>query len=228
MLSYLPYPLPDYLPYTAAGSPPEPVEALLHIARAMTRASHGPAGPRVKSSPRSPQAAYPAPTLRLPTDLPYTSRPAYPTPPSQVPALHQPYTSRAAYPAPPSQVARPAPPERPTLHLPTSPPCTSRAAYPTPAACQTPDAARSADHAEPSLLSPDRPTLHRVPATREAKSPGLPSDLPYTAPRPRENDRVAIPQQPHPRVLPVRPASCVAGGLSLGNLGEEGLTLSRS
>ena len=166
MLSYLPYPLPDYLPYTAAGSPPEPVEALLHIARAMTRASHGPAGPRVKSSPRSPRATYP-------------------TPPSR-PTLHLPCTA-----------------------LPSRPPSSSQPTYPTPAAaCQTPDAARSADHAEP-------------------KSPGLPTDLPCTAPRPRENDQVAIPQ-PHPRVLPVRLASCVAGGLSLGNLGEEGLTLSRS
>jgi len=206
MLSYLPYPLPDYLPYTAAGSPPEPVEALLHIARAMTRASHGPAGPRVKSSPRSPRATYPtppsrptlhlapkAPALRLPSRLPYTSQPTYPTPRSQG--------------------ARPAPPSRPTLHPPP------------PARRQTPRGRRTTQ--SPSLLV-SRPTYPTPrPGHDRSRVPGLPTDLPCTAPRPRENDQVAIPQ-PHPRVLPVRLASCVAGGLSLGNLGEEGLTLSRS
>jgi hypothetical protein len=150
MLSYLPCPLPDYLPYTAAGSPPGPVEALLDIARAMPRGSHGPAGPRVKSSPRSPQAAYPtppdrptlhraprAPALHLPTDLPYT-RPA----PPKSPALHLP----AGLPA-----------GLPCTALPGRPPCTSQPTYPTPAACQTADAARSADTQSQSLLV-SRPT----------------------------------------------------------------------
>jgi hypothetical protein len=169
MLSYLPCPLPDYLPYTAAGSPPEPVEALLHIARAMTRASHGPAGPRVKSSPRSPQATYPtppnrptlhrapkAPALHLPSRLPYTSRPTYPTPRSRG--------------------ARPAPPSRPTLHLPADLPYTRR---------RLPDARRRAvggPRRAKVSWSPDRPTLHRAPATTEAKS--LVSRPTYPAPRP--------------------------------------------
>ena len=182
MLSYLPYPLPDYLPYTAAGSPPEPVEALLHIARAMTRASHGPAGPRVKSSPRSPQATYPTPPGR--------------------PTLH-----RA--------------PEAPALHLPADLPCTSQP----PARRQTPRGRRTTQSQSLLVSRPTYPTPR--PGHDRSQVPSLPTDLPCTAPRPRENDQVAIPQ-PHPRVLPVRLASCVAGGLSLGNLGEEGLTLSRS
>ena len=79
-------------------------------------------------------------------------------------------------------MAYPTPPNRPTLHLPTNLPYTRRVpdarrqsadyaepsrlprasqpAYPTPAARQTPDATRSADHIEPSLLAsqPTYPT----------------------------------------------------------------------
>jgi hypothetical protein len=127
MLSYLPCPLPDYLPYTAAGSPPGPVEALLDIARAMPRGSHGPAGPRVKSSPRSPQGAYPTPPDR--------------------PTLHRAPRAPALHP----------PTDLPYTALPGRPPCTSRPTYPTPAACQTADAARSADTQSQSLLV-SRPT----------------------------------------------------------------------
>jgi len=162
------------------------------MARAMPRGSYGLAGPRVKSSPRSPQAAYPTP--RLPSGLPCTSQPTYPAPPNQ-PTLHPPRAGRQTTVGGLCRAKSPAP------RLPTGLPYTRRA----------PDTRR-----------------HAVGGPHRAKSPGLPTDLPYTAPRPRENDQVAIPQQPHPRVLPVRLASCVAGGLSLGNLGEEGLTLSRS
>ena len=132
-------------------------------------------------------------------------RAAYPTPPER-PTLHLPYTAL--------QGARPAPPSRPTLHPPP------------PARRQTPRGRRTTQSQSLLVSRPTYPTPR--PGHDRSQVPSLPTDLPCTAPRPRENDQVAIPQQPHPRVLPVRLASCVAGGLSLGNLGEEGLTLSRS
>lgn len=164
----------------------------------MPRASHGPAAPGVKSPPRSSQTAYPAPPSRRPPKSPAlhpgsptlhrppTAPPDRPTlhpnkpavlPPSPSPPTGLPYTPRPR--------TRRLPPKEPTLHprpsadlppLPASLPYTlglrerqgqrppPQPTYPTPAGCQTPDTTRSADHA--------------------VKSPSLPTDLPYTAPRP--------------------------------------------
>ncbi len=141
-----------------------------------------------------------------PGRLPYTAPPEWPT-------LHLPTDLPYTYPAPRSQVARPAAPSRPTLHPPP------------PASRQPPRGRRTTQRQSLLVSRPTYPTPR--PGHDRSQVPSLPTDLPCTAPRPRENDQVAIPQ-PHPRVLPVRLASCVAGGLSLGNLGEEGLTLSRS
>jgi hypothetical protein len=118
----------------------------------MPRASHGPAAPRVKSSPRSSQTAYPTPPSRR------ASRVAYPAP-------------QPAYPIPPSHGPPAAPPSQPTLH--PRPPRATRPAPAIPADLpytrRVPDARHQTPRGRPTTQSqvsrpPDRPTLHRAPA----------------------------------------------------------------
>jgi hypothetical protein len=198
-------------------------------------------GEKLNREPRAPQRAYPAPTLHLPYTYPNTCLPTYRPSPA-----HQ-HLSRPAYPAPTlhpavlydslDQVALvgspqptyPAPlPRRPRLGetLPAS--RLSQPAYPAPL---------------PRRLRPGK-TWRRDP--RLAREPSPPADLPCTGSRaerrgglpttpgsqhrhhPRTQHTTRTPHTHTHRVLPVRLAGSTAGGLSLGNLGEEGLTLSRS
>ena len=139
-----------------------------------------------------------------PSGLPYTSRAAYPTPTLHRAPRRPPCTSQPTYPTPRSRGARPAPPSRPTLHLPADLPYTSQPTYPTPTLHRAPkspaqqlpadlpytrrrlpDARRRAvggPRRAKVSWSPDRPTLHRAPATTEAES--LVSRPTYPAPRP--------------------------------------------
>ena len=143
----------------------------------MPRAPHGPAAPRVKSSPRSSQTAYPTPPSRRASRVAYPApQPAYPIPPSHGPPAAPP-ESPTLHPNKPAILphlprTRRLPPKSPTLHprpsadlppLPASLPYTlglrerqgqrppSQPTYPTPAGCQTPDTTRSSDHAVSSL-----------------------------------------------------------------------------
>lgn len=161
-----------------------------------TPLSHPPAPPTLHPNTRS-QPAYPAPP---PTAQP-ASQPAYPTPPPTT----QPPASRAAYPIPRRP---PHNPRWPTLPTPPSHPDTcSQAAYPTPDTrwhirpATAPPTFRSSQTAYPipqppsqrqgQRPPPSQPTLHphggrHRGAADLTRSLLLPTDLPYTAPRPKK------------------------------------------
>ena len=192
---------PGYLPRTVPQPPHQPAYP---IPSYYTRPAGGPTSHR---------SATP-----LPSGLPYT-RPSQklPTPPASQRPDRSP---QPAYPIPPPlQPAQVASPRASVSSAPRLPP---RPAYPIPHHRQAEEAGQ----------------------THESRGEGPPSPtgLPYTAARPkkrktasRQSRRRQVPPTPSlslslntQRVLPVRLASGIASGLSLGNLGEEGLTLSRS
>ena len=180
-----------------------------------------------------PYTPYPPSTSRLPNHLPYT----YPTPTLHLPAappglaltspepptLHPPTKSL------PTGLPYTKSPSPPVLRLPTGLPYTPHPAHlvcfgPKHHSCRrVPPPARPA-YPTPLLrlghyhtarpAPPNRPTLHRAPTRHWHASPACP---------PPPQHRVPLCSPP----CKARRAE-IAGGLSLGNLGEEGLTLSRS
>ncbi len=176
--------------------------------------THRPVYPGPSTLDRLPCTVYPAPPALPPTRLPCTVYPVPHRPPShQVPpprasTLHRPPSRRPVYPAPhdPSTLYRP--PGRRSKH--PSPP--SRAVYPAPPSRQGRKGPASKHPSPP----PEPSTLYRRPG-KGAKC------------RPLAHRRTKRPKTLSLSLsLPVRLAGSTAGGLSLGNLGEEGLTLSRS
>ncbi len=186
------------------------------------------------------------PTLRLPpTHLPYTRLPTLhhaPTPRTYTTHLHHtcrrpsslPYTSPASKRClqstsrPISQPTYPTAPslQRPIPSLPGSP-----TLYPIPR--------NNAQDASPKAKAPT-PATSASPTKEPTLQPATSSPRPaYPIPAPAQTSRnhAQVPARKsvqvlqlfnHTSHLPVRPPSSVASGLSLGNLGEEGLTLSRS
>lgn len=208
---------PAGLPYTstarpASRPPSRPTLYLPYTSPQSPVPGHPPATPR-RSAPARLPYTYPIPG-DLPSGLPYTSPP---TPPYRAGR-----TSQPAYPIPrplsPRVPPQPSPPPAPT-GLPYTPP---------------PPRRRGLGRGQPSPA--DLPYTAAGPEEErksERDKSALSSRPTYPIPQPGQklkgkSERTSPPNSQHPRVLPVRLASCVAGGLSLGNLGEEGLTLSRS
>ena len=215
---------------------PRPTPQRLYLSReprVKLRKMYGPVYTRAKSQ----TAASSTPTCLPTLHPPHLSQPAYP-----IPTTH---TSQPAYPTPPTRptlhLPRRAAPTGPTLYLPTRLPYTSPQPKAVPAksashpAYPIPPPATKAQPARPSPSPeglPKQPTLYLIVHTtgNPPNSPTLylrPTGKRQRHPRPGPSCPPPPLQKP-PRVLPVRLACVVASGLSLGNLGEEGLTLSRS
>lgn len=229
--------LPTRLPHTP---PPPPPSSLPYTPHAVSRATYP-----IPALPTSLPCTTHSPSL--PSGLPYArlTLPPSPSLPSRLPYTY-PATQAPNTPTPYPIPASPSP-ERPTLcpppgrQTPKSPssvllqpvprpaylPCTSRVAYPIPlhpgiATPKTPAAASSTRPTpHTTSLTPKSPTLY-PPDLRGRNLLLSPAGLPYTAARP-----VSKTPNNH-KSPPVRLACWFAGGLSLGNLGEGGLTLSRS
>jgi len=185
--------------------------------------------PTLDRPPSRTQLAYPRPRPRRAPDQPtlyHTSRGSL--------ASHQNFRpSQAAYPRPRPSPRQPPSPTSPTLHL--SPrwfnPVPIQPTLYTPALGQAQRQASAHLPSRPTteILSPDGGHLCAAdrPTRVTASQPTYPIPHPGQK-KTKSHSSTPTLQHSTPRVLPVRLASCVAGGLSLGNLGEEGLTLSRS
>ena len=204
-------------------------------------ATHRPPNPSTLDRP--PRPVYPAP----PTTA---HRPVYPGPPTQsrLPwTAHQGPSTRLPWTAdhrPPARLPCTAHQNPSTLGLPPrpvypGPPTTAhQAVYPGPTTHRPPRTRLPWTALRSERPSPSRAVYPGPPSARP--SPPLPSRLPWTA-SPAGTQRrhgirpPSIPSSSTPHLsFPVHLSSprkarrqC-AGGLSLGNLGEEGLTLSRS
>jgi hypothetical protein len=189
-----------------------------------------------------PQAVYPAPPT--PSRLPCTAHP----PPSQDPStLDRPPTALPGTRLPWTAHHRPPPPTNPsTLYRPP------KAVYPVPPTHRPPPNPSTLDRSPTGLPGPVYPGPPSVPSTQVPPEPSTLDRPPtgqvhlsravYPGPPARQgrkggtvSGRPRSPRLRHPTFsFPVHLSSprkarrqC-AGGLSLGNLGEEGLTLSRS
>lgn len=208
---------------------PRPTPQRLYLSReprVKLRKMYGPVYTRAKSQ----TAASSTPTCLPTLHPPHLSQPAYP-----IPTTH---TSQPAYPTPaaprPSHRAYPIPPNPPTLYLAPTEGRPGQVRIP-PGLPYT--ATRHQGTARPAVSLSRGPPQAAYPIPRRPhyrppppKQPTLylrPTGKRQRHPRPGPSCPPPPLQKP-PRVLPVRLACVVASGLSLGNLGEEGLTLSRS
>ena len=179
-----------------------------------------------------PNAAPNPPTLRpsLPSRLPYTPVPNTPTPPSP-PTLHLPTHLPYTSPASKCYLQRP---RRPYPSQPTLQPAPSNNPSP-PSPDRLPYTHSGTAH---KMRRPRQRLPRRLPLPKQRADSSSPrSAYPIPAPAQTSRNHAQVPARKsvqvlqlfnHTSHLPVRPPSSVASGLSLGNLGEEGLTLSRS
>ena len=237
------------LPCTAHHRPPTRLPWTAHPKPSTLDRPPPPTDPSTLGRP--PPPTDPSTLGRPPTRLPWAAhRPVYPGPTSQ-PDHQDPSTlDRPPPPTDPSTLDRPpkavypVPPLPPTDLLPTRLPCTShpptssQPVYPGPTTHRPPRTRLPWTALRSERPSPSRAVYPGPPSARP--SPPLPSRLPWTA-SPAGTQRrhgirpPSIPSSSTPHLsFPVHLSSprkarrqC-AGGLSLGNLGEEGLTLSRS
>jgi hypothetical protein len=169
----------------------------------------------------NPPALHPPTYPTTHTCTAHAAQAAYPTPPQPRSAacrdLAAPYPSQPTLQPPPSNNPSPPSPDRlPYTHSPEQRTrCVAQGKAPTPATSASPT---------------------KEPTQQPATSSPRPA-YPIPAPAQTSRNHAQVPARKsvqvlqlfnHTSHLPVRPPSSVASGLSLGNLGEEGLTLSRS